>query len=62
MNRFVTLFGPRNKSTNKMELKNSEKNPFERGKTDVFKVNASYVGPIEKIRIEHDNSGKAPGC
>lgn len=22
----------------------------------------NYVGPIRKIRIEHDNTGKSPGC
>ena len=61
-NRFVTLFGPRNKCSAKFELKNLDKNPFERGKTDVFKLSSNYVGPIQKIRIEHDNAGKAPGC
>ena len=60
---FITLFGPRNKCTQKIELKNNDKNLFEKGKTDVFKLtNISYVGPIQKIRIEHDNSGRAPGC
>ncbi len=63
-NVFVTLFGPRNKSSARLELARSEthKNMFEAGKTDVFKlVGVDYVGPIHKVRIEHDNSGKAPG-
>ena len=49
--------------TTKLELKNSDKNLFEKGKTDVFKLsNVAFVGPIQKVRIEHDNIGKAPGC
>ena len=28
----------------------------------MFKLNTNYVGPIQKVRIEHDNSGKSPGC
>lgn len=62
-NVFVTLFGPRNRSTHRLELKGgNNKDPFETGQTDVFKLtNINYVGPIEKVRVEHDNSGRAPG-
>ena len=62
-NVFITLFGPRNKSTAKLELVNSNnRDKFEKGRTDIFKLtNLPYVGPIQKVRIEHDNSGKAPG-
>lgn len=57
------MFGPRNKTSQKLELKNSDPDVFERGKTDTFKLsNIDYVGPIKKVRIEHDNTGKAPGC
>lgn len=60
---YITLFGSRNKSTAKLELKNDNKDLFEKGKTDVFKLtNINFVGPLHKIRIEHDNSGRAPGC
>jgi lipoxygenase homology domain-containing protein 1 len=46
-----------------MQLKNNDKrNTFEKGKTDLFKIVANYVGPIKKVRVEHDNSGRAPGC
>lgn len=55
MNRYITLFGTRNKYTQKLPLKNPNKNLFERGQSDVFKFNTNYVGPIQKVRIEHDN-------
>ena len=61
-NVFITLFGPYNKQTPKLPLKSPGRDLFERGKTDTFTVHTNYVGPIEKVRIEHDNSGKAPGC
>eukprot|EP01046_Picozoa_sp_COSAG06_P033716 COSAG06_NODE_3464_length_5301_cov_4.178201_1_plen_1602_part_01 len=38
------------------KLENS-KNNFEKGKVDVFKVNMVDVGPLQKIRIGHDNKG-----
>ena len=61
--RFITLNGFRHKVTKKIALKNEKEDPFEKGKTDVFKLtNVDYVGPIQKVLIEHDNSGKAPGC
>ncbi|KAG9471796.1 hypothetical protein GDO78_022716 [Eleutherodactylus coqui] len=34
---------------------------FERTKTDVFRVKTNNVGPIKKIRIEHDNTGLNAG-
>ncbi|KTF89799.1 hypothetical protein cypCar_00010796 [Cyprinus carpio] len=30
---------------------------FEKNKTDVFRIKTHNVGPIKKIRIEHDNTG-----
>jgi hypothetical protein len=60
--RFITLFGTKNRICPKMRLRNVGKADFERGKTDIFCVHTEYIGPITKIRIEHDNSGKAPGC
>lgn len=45
-----------------MALISKGKKDFERGQTDIFTVHSDYVGPLTKIRIEHDNSGKAPGC
>lgn len=42
--------------TGKMKLENS-KNNFEKGKVDKFKMNLVDVGPLQKIRIGHDNKG-----
>ena len=62
-NVYVTLFGERNKSTPKLKLRNDTHEAFKRAKTDTFKIiNTTHVGPIHKILIEHDNSGKSPGC
>jgi hypothetical protein len=46
-----------------MPLKHSStnKNPFERNKTDTFRVKGDYVGELVKLRIEHDNSGRLAG-
>ena len=38
----------------------TNKNKFERGKTDVFEIKAADVGNLRKIRIGHD--GKGPGA
>ncbi|KAK3579121.1 hypothetical protein CHS0354_022141 [Potamilus streckersoni] len=45
-------------------LQSSDGSPiFERGKTDEFNVSIDLeeLGPIQKIRLEHDNSGVSPG-
>jgi hypothetical protein len=38
--------------TEKIILKNSKtnKNPFEKGKTDVFDIEAPYIGKIKRIK------------
>ena len=46
----------------KLKLKNNDVDVFKRAKTDIFTVHSNYVGPIERVTIEHDNSGKSPGC
>ncbi|KAM6965464.1 lipoxygenase homology domain-containing protein 1 [Aplochiton taeniatus] len=59
-NVFVTLFGDYG-ITPKLHLaSNTEKRSrtaFEKSKTDVFRVKTHNVGPLKKIRIEHDNTG-----
>lgn len=63
-NVYITLFGPNNKRTPRLHLKNPEKGKelFGRGRTDLFKLsNVNYVGPLVKVRIEHDNTGSSPG-
>ncbi len=39
----------------------SNKNPFETGAVDKFRIQYTDVGEIEKIRIGHDNKGLASG-
>lgn len=59
-NVFITLFG-KTGTTQKMHLKNNSKTLFNRGSSDLFKVRCNCVGPMKKIRIEHDNTGIGPG-
>ncbi|KAM8885089.1 lipoxygenase homology domain-containing protein 1, partial [Spinachia spinachia] len=59
-NVFVTLFGDYGITPKVHLASNTEKKSrtaFERGKTDVFRIRTHNVGPLEKIRIEHDNTG-----
>ena len=59
---YITLYGVNGKQTEKIHLKDSNnKNPFERNKLDKFRVSGSYIGELTELRIEHDNSGFAPG-
>ena len=60
---YVVLFGSEGRRTEKLHLKASKnhKNPFERNQSDRFVVRGDYVGDLVKMRIEHDNSGLAPG-
>nr|XP_054587133.1 lipoxygenase homology domain-containing protein 1-like [Nothobranchius furzeri] len=59
-NVFITLFGDYG-ITPKIHLaSNTEKKSrtaFERAKTDVFRIRTHNVGPLKKIRIEHDSTG-----
>ncbi|XP_071954737.1 lipoxygenase homology domain-containing protein 1-like [Antedon mediterranea] len=58
-NVYITLFGAR-RSCSKFQLKGHGK-MFERGKSDIFTHKCEAVGPLKKIRIEHDNTGFAAG-
>uniref|UniRef100_A0A672Z7J4 Lipoxygenase homology domains 1b n=1 Tax=Sphaeramia orbicularis TaxID=375764 RepID=A0A672Z7J4_9TELE len=55
-NVFITLFGEYG-ITPKVHLASKSRTAFERAKTDVFRIRTHNVGPIKKIRIEHDNTG-----
>ncbi|XP_059505870.1 lipoxygenase homology domain-containing protein 1 [Stegostoma tigrinum] len=55
-NVFVTLFGEYG-ITPKVHLTSKSRTAFEKNKTDVFRIKTNNVGPIKKIRIEHDNTG-----
>ncbi|KAM3939741.1 lipoxygenase homology domain-containing protein 1 [Leptodactylus fuscus] len=59
-NVFVTMFGESG-ITPKIHLTSKSRTAFERTKTDVFRVKTNNVGPIKKIRIEHDNTGLNAG-
>ncbi|XP_014324136.2 lipoxygenase homology domain-containing protein 1 [Xiphophorus maculatus] len=59
-NVFVTLFGDFGVSPKVHLASNTEKrsrNAFEKNKTDVFRIKTQNIGPIKKLRIEHDNTG-----
>uniref|UniRef100_A0A8C6KMV9 ST8 alpha-N-acetyl-neuraminide alpha-2,8-sialyltransferase 5 n=1 Tax=Nothobranchius furzeri TaxID=105023 RepID=A0A8C6KMV9_NOTFU len=55
-NVFVTLFGDFGVSP-KVHLASKSRTAFEKNKTDVFHVKTHNVGPLRKLRIEHDNTG-----
>ncbi|KAK7896482.1 hypothetical protein WMY93_021807 [Mugilogobius chulae] len=55
-NVFVTLFGEFG-VTPKVHLASKSRSAFEKNKTDVFRIKTHNVGPITKLRIEHDNTG-----
>ncbi|CAL8345253.1 unnamed protein product [Lota lota] len=55
-NIFISMFGSYG-ITPKVHLASKSRTAFERGKTDVFRIRTHNVGPLKKIRIEHDNTG-----
>lgn len=57
---FITMFGNVG-STGRVQLVNRNINTFERGQTDVFKIKVKYLGKIQRVMIDHDNTGFAPG-
>ncbi|XP_076450682.1 LOW QUALITY PROTEIN: lipoxygenase homology domain-containing protein 1-like [Babylonia areolata] len=59
-NVFLTLFG-KTGTTRKLHLTNNAKTMFKRGNSDVFRVKTNCVGPMKKVRIEHDNTGVGAG-
>ncbi|XP_059690106.1 lipoxygenase homology domain-containing protein 1 [Gavia stellata] len=59
-NVFITIFGL-NGDSGKRALKQKFRNLFERGKTNRFYLETLDMGELKKVRIEHDNSGLAPG-
>ncbi|KAL3842214.1 hypothetical protein ACJMK2_020253, partial [Sinanodonta woodiana] len=56
----ITIFGE-NGDTGKRILKQSFRDLFEKGQKDKFEIEAVDLGELQKIRIEHDNSGFRPG-
>ena len=61
-NVFLVLYGEKGQS-GKLRLKESKtnKDAFEKGKKDLFKVASSNIGEITKINISHDGVGAGAG-
>uniref|UniRef100_H0X7D1 Lipoxygenase homology PLAT domains 1 n=1 Tax=Otolemur garnettii TaxID=30611 RepID=H0X7D1_OTOGA len=61
-NVFITLFGTQD-NTGMTLLKSSKTNSdkFERDSIEIFTVETLDLGDLWKVRVGHDNSGKAPG-
>ncbi|KAI8493666.1 Lipoxygenase y domain-containing protein 1, partial [Branchiostoma belcheri] len=60
-NVFITLYGKKG-TTARLPLRNRHKSKtFERGRSDIFIIKAKNVGSLQKLRIQHDNTGTAPG-
>uniref|UniRef100_A0A8C3XGD8 Lipoxygenase homology domains 1 n=1 Tax=Cyanoderma ruficeps TaxID=181631 RepID=A0A8C3XGD8_9PASS len=59
-NVFITIYGL-NGDSGRRALKHKFRNLFERGKTNRFYLETLDMGELKKVRIEHDNSGLAPG-
>jgi len=58
-NVFVQFYGQDGKSEE--YFLDNKSNNFERGQEDVFKIEADDVGPLYKVRIGHDDSGRNSG-
>jgi lipoxygenase homology domain-containing protein 1 len=56
---FLMLYGDKGK-TDEIELR-SKDNDFETGKCDNFKIETSDIGQPFKLRVWHDNKGRASG-
>uniref|UniRef100_A0A8C3USI3 Lipoxygenase homology domains 1 n=1 Tax=Catharus ustulatus TaxID=91951 RepID=A0A8C3USI3_CATUS len=59
-NVFITIYGL-NGDSGRRALRQKFRNLFERGKTNRFYLETLDMGELKKVRIEHDNSGLAPG-
>ena len=58
-NVYITVYGE-NGDTGKRQLDTSADN-FQRGKSDIFVIEAPFLGEIRRVVIGHDNSGWGPG-
>ncbi|GFN87704.1 fibronectin type iii domain-containing protein 1 [Plakobranchus ocellatus] len=57
---FMSLFG-KSGSSGKVHLTNTSKTMFTAGSSDTFRFKSNCVGPMTKLRIEHDNTGLGAG-
>lgn len=59
-NVFITIFGS-NGDSGCRQLRQRFRNLFERGQTDRFLLEMLDMGDLQKVQVEHDNSGLSPG-
>lgn len=59
-NVFITIYGS-NGDSGKRQLRQKFRNLFEREQTDRFLLEMLDMGELQKVRVEHDNSGLNPG-
>lgn len=59
-NCFITIYG-KSGITQKISLKKGGKSEFKQNSSTIFKVKSNCVGPMRKVRLEHDNIGIMPG-
>uniref|UniRef100_A0A8C4ECX3 Lipoxygenase homology PLAT domains 1a n=1 Tax=Dicentrarchus labrax TaxID=13489 RepID=A0A8C4ECX3_DICLA len=59
-NVFITIYGS-NGDSGRRQLRQKFRNLFEREQTDRFLLEMLDMGELQKVRIEHDNSGLNPG-
>ena len=52
---FIIIYGEKSQ-TEKINLVKENKDPFEKGQTDSFKVKGLNVGQVKKINISHDGT------
>lgn len=59
-NVFITIYGT-NGDSGLRQLRQKFRNLFEREQTDRFLLEMLDMGELQKVRVEHDNSGLSPG-
>lgn len=59
-NVYVTIEG-RTGVTPKLHLKDFTRTNFRQNSSDTFKIRTNCVGPMKKIKVEHDNTGLGAG-
>lgn len=59
-NVYIQLHGRKGQETPRLPL-DDEKNNFEKGQIDVFKIESVDVGPVSYVTIGHDDSGPGAG-
>lgn len=60
-NVYITIYGKTGATAKTILKSNKKKDPFQTGTSELIKIHSNCVGPLTKVRIEHDNTGFAPG-